>query len=437
MLIQVDQRVPSPVNHYWSLSVEEQFYLVWPALLYVSLRVAMARTRRTAESLIPAVIGVLMGTILVLSLISAILALHHDRSAAYFLTYARAWEFAAGGLAGLMLGNLRNRLSAGWVAPLFGAAWLILIASSWFLNPTSAVPGLAAVPVVFATVIILIVGDDYDSPLARRIIGLSVVQWLGDISYSLYLWHWPLLVLAPFALGVTKLSFAQRIVLLGISLAVSTITKRQVEDRFRSLRPAQKPGARSFRSAPALALYLLMSASLASCAFLGARFAEGKSIRVGTQLYRLGLNPGPCFGARATEPGANCPNSHLLYDRDFVLGNWLGMIQLPDGTYCQNRRGDSALAPCEFGAAEKAARKHIALLGDSHAGVWEPALAAFLVPRGIRVRSFIASSCAITDDDRSQATYLDPEYRDSCRKWRRIDVPPKNSARENWSSLVI
>ena len=413
---------PSPVNHYWSLSVEEQFYLVWPALLYFSLRVAIAKTRRTAESLIPAVIGVLMAAILALSLISAILALRHDRAAAYFLTYARAWEFAAGGLAGLMLANMRTRLPASWIAPLSGAAWMILISSSWFLNPTSAVPGLAAVPVVFATVMILIIGDDYASPLAQRIIGLSVVQWLGDISYSLYLWHWPLLVLAPFALGTAKLNILQRIVLLGISLALSTITKRQVEDRFRSLRPAQEQVAQSTRSAPALALYLLMSVSLACCAFLGARFAQAKSIRVGKQLYRLSLSPVPCFGARATEPGVNCPNSHLLHDRDSVLTNWLSTIPLPNGHPCQNQRGDSSLAPCEFGAAEKMATKHIALLGDSHAGVWQPALAEFLVPHGIRARSFIASSCPITDDDRSLATYLDPEYRDACRKWRRIAV---------------
>ena len=418
-----DTGVVSPVNHYWSLSVEEQFYLVWPALMYFSLRAAIARTRRTAEGLIPVVIGILMATILSLSLISAILAIHHNRSAAYFLTYARAWEFAAGGLAALKLGNLTKRLTAGWIQPLFGAAWLTLIASSCFLRPESGVPGLAAVPVVLATVIVLVIGDDHASHLARRIIGFAPVQWIGDISYSLYLWHWPLLILTTLVLGVAKLGIAYRIGLLGISLALSAITKRHVEDRFRLVRPPQKDAARSLRNAPALAVYLLMSASLASGALLGARFVEGKSIKVGEQLYRLSLNPGPCFGARATEPGAGCPNSHLLVDRDFALENWKTQInELPNGRYCQNEPGDPALAPCEFGAARNATRSRIALLGDSHVGVWESALATFVVPRGIRIRSFIASSCAITADDRSLAFYLRPEYRDACRIWRRKAV---------------
>ncbi len=94
----------------------------------------------------------------------------------------------------------------------FGAAWLTLMASSWLLRPESGVPGLAAVPVVLAAAIILVIGDDHASPLARRIIGFAPVQWIGDISYSLYLWHWPLLILTPLALGVAKLGIAQRMV---------------------------------------------------------------------------------------------------------------------------------------------------------------------------------------------------------------------------------
>jgi hypothetical protein len=93
--------------------------------------------------------------------------------------------------------------------------------------------------------------------------------------------------------------------------------------------------------------------------------------------------------------------------------------QLPNGDYRQNTLGDPALAPCEFGAPENELRKRIALFGDSHAGMWEAAVAEFMVPRGIRVRSFIASSCVITTDDRSLATYLAAEYRDACRIWQR------------------
>jgi peptidoglycan/LPS O-acetylase OafA/YrhL len=425
-----DSGSASPVNHYWSLSVEEQFYLVWPALMYFSLRIAISRTRRTAESLIPIVIGILMATVLAISLISAILAIHRSPSAAYFLTYARAWEFAAGGLTALMLGKLKNQLQAGWIKLLlFGVAWLTIIASGRFLTPESGVPGFAAAPVVLATAIILAIGDDHASPLARRLIGFAPVQWLGDISYSLYLWHWPLLILTPLALGVAKLSVARRIVLLGAALVLSAITKRHVEDRFRFLRQAQKHAARSFGNAPALAAYLLMSASLAGCAFLGARFLEGKSIKAAETLYRLSLNPGPCFGARATEPGANCPNSHLLAEWDFAIESWKTQVNVfPNGAFaerashfdlCQNELGDSAVVPCEFGAAENTAREHIALFGDSHAGMWESALATFVVPRGIRVRSFLASSCAITADDRALAYYLRPEYREACRIWRR------------------
>lgn len=241
-----------------------------------------------------------------------------------------------------------------------------------------------------------------------------------------------MLILTPFALGVAKLGVTYRIALLGISLAMSAITKRQVEDRFRLSRPSPKDATRRWGNVRALATYLLLSVISASCALLGIRVLEGESDKAGEILYRLSLHPGPCFGARATEPGASCPNSHLLADRVFAMQSWKTQVNVfPNGAsvtrfrnfdFCQNELGDPALAPCEFGATEMAAKEYMALLGDSHAGMWESALATFVVSRAIRVRSFIASSCAITTDDRALAMYLPPEHRDACRIWRRAAV---------------
>jgi peptidoglycan/LPS O-acetylase OafA/YrhL len=415
-----DTGILSPVNHYWSLSVEEQFYVVWPALMYICLRLAIAKTRRAAESLIPIVIGTLMAVILTLSLLAAILAIRHDPSSAYFVTYARAWEFAAGGLASPMLFDLRKRLGTGWIKPSFLAAWGVLLAESRFLSPTSGVPGLAALPVVFATAIILVIGDDHGSILSRRIIAFRPIQWLGNISYSLYLWHWPLLILAPLALGVIKLNTAVRFILIGSSLVLSGITKRHIEDRFRFVRP--RADKQRLPNALALSFYLLMSAMVAGCAYIAAETLHRNSEQVAYQLYGLSQNAGPCFGAHATEPGAHCPESHRLINRDFILGNWQSTVIMPNGRSCQNPLGNSDLDPCEFGAPEKATKKYFALLGDSHAGVWESALATFAVRQGIRVRTYLASSCPVSADDRSLGSYMAPQYRDACRKWRSAAV---------------
>jgi hypothetical protein len=242
----------------------------------------------------------------------------------------------------------------------------------------------------------------------------------------------PLLILKPLVPGVTHLGIARRLFLLGISFALSDITKRYVEDRFRFVRPAQKQATRSLGNMPALATYGLLSASLATFALLGVQILEGESFKAGEVLYRLSVNPGPCFGAHATDPGASCPNSHLLANRDYAMQSFKTQIivfpfdgiarRFPMVSLCLNKVGDSAIAPCEFGASQNATRERIAVFGDSHAGMWEPALATFAVPLGIRFKSFLAGSCPIAADDRSLEFYVRSEDRDACRVWRRTAV---------------
>lgn len=279
------------------------------------------------------------------------------------------------------------------------------------LSPASSVPGVDIVPVVLATVLLLILGDCHRVTTARRLIALRPVQWLGDISYSLYLWHWPFLVMAPFVLAVEDLDAPKILAVLVLCLALSDLSWRLVENRFRN-------GPRS-RAGLQLVMWLGASIGVAGMAFCVAAVHKGRAERVAQKLYDLSLSPSPCFGARAMRLGVDCPDSHRLILKDFALQNWESQkVPVPNGKLCQNEPGDARLAPCEWGADEGSVRRRIALLGDSHVGMWAAAIVPFAEAEGLRLRSYQASSCAVTDDANSFVTYLAPDRRAACLKWR-------------------
>jgi peptidoglycan/LPS O-acetylase OafA/YrhL len=404
-----DGGITSPVNHYWSLSVEEQFYLIWPALIVAALAGARAAGWRGGR----VVAGVLAGVV-VLSFAAGLFAMAEDRTAAYFVTQGRAWEFAVGGLAALVQ---RAGVGAGRAGPwLLAAGWGVLAAEMARLHPGAEVPGRDAVPVVLATAVLLVLGDRHGLAPAARAMALAPVRWLGDVSYSLYLWHWPLIVFAPFALGVEEVGVPAMLGVLALALMLSQATHAGVENRWR--RP--QPGARARPAGVALAgwLGLSLAAGGGAWAVAGLRLAEAEAVAL--RLHDLSVDPPACFGARAAEPGARCPAPHRLADPDYALQTWESQrVPVPNGTLCQTAPGEATPAPCAFGAAEGEERARIALLGDSHAGMWGAALATFAEAEGIRVEVWLASSCAATEDAASFALYLAPDRRPGCLAWRR------------------
>jgi peptidoglycan/LPS O-acetylase OafA/YrhL len=421
-----DGGMVSPVNHFWSLSVEEQFYLVWPALMWLAWRGAIFARRGKIKIGFPGIVASALLVICMLSLGAAIVAMRQSPAAVYFFTDARAWEFALGGLAGIIvrLGLLRV---AGPARPLlFLSAWVVLIGAGWLFGPHSGVPGPATLPVILAAALLVVIGDDHRSPFAARIIALPPVQWLGDNSYSIYLWHWPLLVLAPFALNVQELKIGQILLLLIVTLILAGLSRRYLENPFRVAGSDARGKALAGKPWLQLAAFLSLSVLIAGCMGGAAHHAEGKAQVAAQRLYDLSQNPAPCFGARATEAGADCPFSHRLAEADFALQNWATQIIVtPNSTVpasghaCQNAPGEAALTICSFGAPAESARRHIVLLGDSHAGMWESALGQFVAQKGIRVTTLLASSCPDTDDPSVFATYLMPAYRAGCLAWRK------------------
>ncbi|HET6826680.1 MAG TPA: acyltransferase, partial [Amnibacterium sp.] len=242
------QAAPGPVQHFWSLSVEEQFYFFWPILLL--LVVAIGRSVRRGSR---AIVAAGVALVVVLSLGYSIVETAAEPARAYFVTPTRVWELGAGGLLAALSvrANGRRGILDGTRLPVpvrTGLAWLgwatiagtavAFTGSLPFPSWTAVIPVLGAVAVIWANA-----SSGAWSP--ARATALRPVQGLGDISYSVYLWHWPLLVLVPSALG-RSMTTLDKVVVIAVALVLAFLTKRYIEDRFRApawARPVWKPYA--------------------------------------------------------------------------------------------------------------------------------------------------------------------------------------------------
>ena len=241
---------PSPVQHFWSISVEEQFYLGWPLLFLLAalagLTVRRARFKATGQDTLAAAeltqarrrraqaaVLVLAGAIVVASFCYSVYDTNADPAAAYFVTTTRIWELGVGGLLALLPAKASQRI--GKLGVLGWAGLGLMIASLVTLRGSDPYPGdLALLPTMGAAAAIL--GGSADARFGTsRLTSVRPLVWIGGISYSLYLWHWPIIVLWTTHAGKPPGAVSGPAII-ALSVLLSWGTKVWVEDKVRTAR---------------------------------------------------------------------------------------------------------------------------------------------------------------------------------------------------------
>ena len=412
--LQQDQAA-SPVQHFWTLAVEEQFYIIWPLLLVGACLLARSRRRgyagsqwRTERALTFARVGALALTIP--SFVFSIYYTQENSGAAYFVTTTRLWELGIGAIVALFANELA-RISARSAAVLGWAGLGAIAASAIIITGGTPFPGFAALLPTLGTAAIIIAGMDGRSQSGvGSLLSLGPFTWIGNISYSLYLWHWPLIVVGTYLLD--GLTLTQGLLIVAASFIPAILSYRYVE------RPALR-----WRYLEHHGTTLGLTTIVVCCVAITA----SSILLVPKPSNTAGFTPTPLVVPGATVPAVELIRGAELLSTDpstgqpeDVPGDFVPLAMYaaedtPDTVSrgCHQNVNEDQAEFCVFG--DDSAEYRIAIVGDSHAAQWTPTLDRLAQENGWRVDSYTKSSCALVGTtimaEGGQKTY------DSCLSW--------------------
>lgn len=338
---------PSPVQHYWTLSVEEQFYVFTPLLLLGLL--VLARRPVTKR----AILFTGVATVTVASFACSVWLTTISQPSAYFVTTTRAWEFGVGAL--LVFAPAPR--SAGMARLAMVAGLLGILGAARFLSSAMPFPGAIAAWPVLATAAAIWGGVT----MGRRWIRVAAfgpVQLVGDISYALYLWHWPLIVIAPFALD-HALSIRDKVAIVGMTFVLAYLSTRLIEDPVRYSRALTVAARSRIRTAAwgaaGMVAVLVISVS-------GLAVAQDRRASTTQQAAQITTQHPTCLGAMAIENAAACqgviPAAALVPD---PADAGTDSFNRPD---CWATVDSAELHVCSLGPSDATVR--LMAIGDSH-----------------------------------------------------------------------
>ena len=325
---------PSPVIHYWSLAVEEQFYLVWPLLILLFFTLSKYLKNRM-------VLTYLVATITLASFIFSIYQTENSPIWAFYSLPTRAWELGLGALL-VLVPPFKTRKFIGLIG------FVLLIISAFLFNESTPFPGLNAALPVIGTVLLIATINSWP-PFLNDVANSRISQWLGEISYPLYLWHWPLLVL-PSTYFARPLEVYERLLAIAATILLADLTHRFIEEPYRNKK----------------ILPLLV--------YKKAAYVTGISVFMGAVIMFTNSDKIDISGIKGAVSLAQIKARPQIYD-DGCHAN-----------YAQTKSGK-----CEYGKLDS--DKTMVLYGDSHAAQWFPALIEIANRSGYKLISLTKSAC--------------------------------------------
>ncbi|MDN4474439.1 acyltransferase family protein [Demequina sp. SYSU T00192] len=403
------ENTASPVQHFWSLSTEEQFYLVWPVLIVGAVWLAN-RTGRVSARL---AMRVVLGVILAASLVWSIAQVASDPAVAYFSTFVRAWEFAAGGLLGLFTAPVWR--SVGWQRAASWAGFAMILVTAFTYTSATPFPGASAVLPVAGTVLVIAAGHADGALGTAHLYRWRPVQYVGDISYSVYLWHWPLIVLLPLVLD-RELTGADKLALLAATLVLASLTKHLVEDRLRLNKLTSRRSVAVTFAATVVGMGAVIAPAAYGISTMNSQVAELEAERAAVEASiedaaQTGAESETCVGAQALDGDATCVTDQ---QRELIPAPAVASEDIPElyTDECRTDMPEVTIKPCRFGDPDGSVTA--VLIGDSHSASWFPAVKLVAEKRGWDLTVYFKAGCAW---NAASQEWDETVQRTSCAQW--------------------
>ncbi|MFT4050807.1 MAG: acyltransferase family protein [Microbacterium sp.] len=395
------ETIPSLFQHYWSLGIEEQFYLLWPLLLLLGFRLI-----RRGRFLFIAVLA-----LVALSFAACVLLTFRSQPWAFFALPTRAWELGIGGLAAILLAHRSHLLPAtataiiGWLGAGGIAAAVLLF------DESTAFPGFWAALPVLATTAVIVAGHGEARYGPGRLLSMRGMQFVGLISYSLYLVHWPMLMIPQAAVGFEHpLPLWLTVGLAAVSVPIAWVLYRFIEAPGRNAR--MLVGARPRRTLFAAGVASVLVAAVATGGYVYSNARPLYTAKAAGEIDTAAQPQGTDYVPRNLIPALRdaADDQPVIYD---------------DG--CHLDFAASTPEDCVFGDRDA---PRIVLFGDSHAAQWFPALLRVAEEQGYSLETHTKSSCPSisAEIERDGVPYTE------CTRWRSAVIAHIN---EEQPALVV